>query len=30
MDVGEMSGLVLVVTHIVVEVLECLCGEGIW
>jgi hypothetical protein len=30
LDVGEGSGDDLVVTHKGVEVLECLCGDGIW
>jgi len=29
-DVGKISGLMHVVTHNGAEVLDCLCGEGIW
>jgi hypothetical protein len=30
MDLGEISYLVPIVTHNGVEVLECLCGIGLW
>jgi hypothetical protein len=30
MDVGETSGLDLIITHNGVEVFECLCGDDIW
>ncbi len=30
MDVGETNGLDLVITHNGVEIIEYLCGDGIW